>query len=283
MTGLVALAAGVALAVPSAISSPADATLAADRVDAPSRALLVSDSAWLGIKTYGAIDAVMGFPHMLDLASCRRRVSRSCRNFDGHVPIPLLAEVDWRADTYDTLIVATGYNDSDHDFRRDVDDIVALARTNGYRRIVWITLRSNVAYRSPGDAGFDAVFARNNAALRELVASGAYPEISIADWATYARDRHEWFAPDGIHLRVEGPWAAADYVSRKIAWLDGRPCPLPEHRGGPIATPCPDPDVGPSTIDIGALYPVGEPNPTAGFEMEWEGHGSWPAAPWWAP
>ena len=34
-------------------------------------------------------------------------------------------------------------------------------------------------------------------------------------------------APDGIHVRESGPWAAADYLSRKLAFLDGRACPNP--------------------------------------------------------
>lgn len=281
-----ALALSVAVLAGGAIAGAAGeqaATVAerAIRKDPPHRALLVSDSAWLGIKTYGAIDAIRGFDHMLDLASCRRRVSPSCRNYDGHVPIPLHDEVEWREGSFDTLLVATGYNDSDHDFRSDVDAIVGLARTNGYRRVVWITLRSNVSYVSPGSAGFAQVFENNNATLADIVASGRHPELVIADWAGYAGDRSDWFAPDGIHLRVAGPWAAADYVSRKMAHLDGRPCPMPRSSGGVPENPCPDPDVTGAVADLFGLYPIGWPNPTAGFRMEWEGHGSWPAPPWW--
>jgi len=253
----------------------------ATRADPQHRALLISDSAWLGIKTYGAIDAMQGFEHTLDLASCRRRVTASCRNYDGHVPIPLYDEVEWREGTHDTLIVATGYNDSDHNFRDDVDAIVALTRANGYRRIVWVTLRSNVSYTSPDNAGYAKVFENNNAALAELVATGRYPEIVIADWATYAGDRPQWFAHDGIHLRSHGPWAAADYVSRKMAFLDGRGCPMPLRRGVAPEVPCPDPDVTGPVVNLLGIYPIGEPNPTTGFFMEWEGSGSWPDQPWW--
>ena len=276
--GCVSLA---AVATAATISSSAAVDTTAVRLDPPSPALLISDSAWLGIKTYGAIDALQGFDHMLDLASCRRRVSPSCVNYDGHVPITLARELGWRHAGYSTLIVATGYNDSDHNFRSDVETIVGLARANGYERVVWLTLRSNVSYESPGNAGFAQVFARNNATLRELVASGRYPEIVIADWGTYARDRPEWFARDGIHLRIAGPWAAADYVSRKMAAIEGRPCPQPVRVDAAVEVPCPDPDAAPPVADIEGLYPVGEPNPTAGFHMEWEGHGSWPSPPWW--
>ena len=253
----------------------------ATRTAPPHRALLVSDSAWLGIKTYGAIDAVQGFEHMFDLGSCRRRVVNSCRNYDGHVPITMYEEIAWRGGTFDTLVVATGYNDSDRRFAAEVDTVVTLARANGYRRVVWLTLRSNVAYVSQGNAGFAASFERANQALADIVAAGTYPELVIADWAGYAEHQHAWFANDGIHLRTEGPWAAADYISRKLAFLEGRACPQPARPGASIPDRCPDPDLTGPTIDLRGLYPIGLPNPTTGFQMEWAGHSSWPAPAWW--
>lgn len=279
VVGVLALAA--VSVVSAAGGSAANVNEPAVRVESHDRALLISDSAWLGIKTYGAVDSVQGFEHMLDLASCRRRVTTSCRNYDGHVPIPLYDEVEWRNGSFNTLIVATGYNDSDHNFVDDFEAIVALARSNGYRRVVWLTLRANVSYQSPGDAGFAEVFERNNATLFELVESGAYPDVVIADWATYARDRAEWFARDGIHLRRAGPWAAGDYVSRKIAFLDGRACPRPERPGEVPPDPCPDPDVTGAVVDVDAVYPVGEVYPASPFVLEWEGFSSWPGPPWW--
>ncbi len=276
---MVAGAAGVSAAVgrsPAVVGEPAV------RLSSPDRALLVSDSAWLGIKTYGAVDSIRGFEHMLDLASCRRRVVTSCRNYDGHVPIPLYDEVAWREGVYNTLIVATGYNDGDQRFRADVDTIVDLTRRLGYERIVWLTLRANVSYRSPGDAGFAAVFERNNATLRDMVASGEYPEVIVADWAAYARDRPDWFAGDGIHLRNAGPWAAGDYISRKIASLDGRPCAMPLRAGEPAPDPCPDPDASGVIADLESIYPIGQPYPRDPFVLEWEGFSSWPESPWWS-
>lgn len=270
-----------AVAVSAAATGTATVDEPAVRLSSHDRALLISDSAWLGIKTYGAVDSVQGFEHMLDLASCRRRVVTSCRNYDGHVPIPLYDEVEWRKGAYNTLIVATGYNDSDHNFRDDVESIVGLARRNGYERVVWLTLRANVSYQSPGNAGFAAVFERNNATLRELAGSEAYPDVVVADWATYSHDRPEWFARDGIHLRVAGPWAAGDYVSRKLAFLDGRACAMPASGGAPPADPCPDPDATGAVVDLESIYPIGVPAPRDPFVLEWEGFSSWPGPPWW--
>ena len=276
-----AVVASAAVVSAAGLDGGASVSRPAVRVDPPDRVLAVSDSAWLGIKTYGAIDAVQGFDNTMDLASCRRRVSPSCRNYDGHVPITLLDELGLRGDDYSTLLVLTGYNDSDHDFRNDLDAIVGQARAFGYRRIVWSTLRSNVSYTSPGNAGYAAVFERNNATLRELAGSVEYPDLVVADWAVYAADQHHWFAPDGIHVRETGPWAAADYLSRKLAFLDGRACPNPVAPARPVRDPCPDPDAAPPDVDLAGLYPIGAPNPTAGFQMEWQGSSSWPATPWW--
>ena len=53
--------------------------------------------------------------------------------------------------------------------------------------------------------------------------AGSYPEVMIADWATYARDRAEWFAPDGIHLRPLGTYAAADVHRPNGLMENGQP------------------------------------------------------------
>jgi hypothetical protein len=282
MAALVASATALAAAPGSATPGTATVERSAERLDPPDRALLVSDSAWLGIHFYGTVDAVQGFPHTLALASCRRRVVRSCTNYDGFVPITLLDVVRNEGDTYSTLIVATGYNDSDRAFAEEFDAIVTTAGSLGYRRIVWLTLRANgVTYESPGDLGFAAVFERNNATLARLVGSGEHPDVVIADWATYARDRAEWFAPDGIHLRTLGTYAAADYVSRKVAHLDGRACPEPLRAGEAPQDPCPDPDVTGAVVDLASVYPLDRPAPRPAFRMEFVGHGSWPDPPWW--
>jgi hypothetical protein len=70
-------------------------------------------------------------------------------------------------------------------------------------------------------------------------------------------------------------------VSRKLAFLDGRPCPAPFVAGDVVPDPCPDPDAVGPIVDIRSLYPVGRPNPTAEFMLVFAGHGSWPDAPWW--
>lgn len=275
----VVLAAG-ATAV-AATPGPGSVDRPAVRTDPPDRALLISDSAWLGIHFYGTVDAVQGFDHTLALASCRRRVVRSCTNYDGFVPVTMLDVIEAEGDGYSTLVAATGYNDSDQAFADEFDTIVTTARALGYRRIVWLTLRANgVTYESPDDSGFAAVFARNNATLAQLVDSGEYPEVVIADWATYARDHTTWFASDGIHLRPPGNYAATDYISRKLAHLDGRACPEPRRAGEAPEDPCPDPDLTGAVVDLASVYPV-DRTPRVPLQLEFVGHGAWPDPPWW--
>ncbi|MEM1333130.1 MAG: hypothetical protein AAGG08_06690 [Actinomycetota bacterium] len=166
---------------PAQVGGSATASERAERVttpDRPTRALLISDSAWLGLRLRGAYDAVQGTDVTLALASCRRRVSPSCENSTGFIPITLLQELaehpagagggggggdggggGGAEAGHDTLIVATGYNDDDARFTDEVNEIITAARSLGHTRVIWLTLRSNVAYVSPGTAGFAEVFA----------------------------------------------------------------------------------------------------------------------------
>jgi hypothetical protein len=265
------------------LGGPATADAPAARLDTPAPTLLTSDSAWLAVKTYGAIDAVQGFEHELALASCRRRVATSCRNYDGSVPETSYEVVARHGSEFEVLVQAAGYDDNDRDFQSDVDRTIWLARELGYRRVVWVTLRENVSYDSTGHIGYSEVYERNNATLRDMLASGQYPELVIADWADYARDRPEWFSSDGIHMRPLGAYAAADYITRKMAALEGRACPNPPAPGAPIEDPCPDPDITGPVNDIPGLYPTDRvtDSPDYGLVLVWEGHGSWPDPPWW--
>ena len=271
----------VGAATPAPLEDAATVQAPAVRLELPDRALLISDSAWLGMQFYSGVDQVQGFDHTLSLKSCRRRVSTSCTNYEGTAPITLYEEVAGKAVGYTTLIVATGYNDSDNRFTEDIDDIVMLARSYGYERIVWLTLRSNVTYTSPDNAGYAEVFERSNAALRRLVEADTYPEIMIADWADYSRDRPEWFSSrDGIHLRRLGGYAAGDYISRKMAFLDSRACPQPASSGDEPLDPCPDPDGQGPVIDLETIYPT-DGSQGIPFTLYYEGSSSWPNLPWW--
>ena len=119
----------------------------------------------------------------------------------------------------------------------------AAARARGIPRIVWLTYREPVGYQSPSEASNAANYVTYNALLRSKVASGAYPDVVLADWNAYTASRPEWFHSDGVHVDVPGAWAAGTYVSRTLAFLDRRPCPT--GLGGPVAPGgwCASPDV----------------------------------------
>jgi hypothetical protein len=206
----------------------------------------------------GADNAIIGFDHTLDLESCRRLLAPSCRGREGRIPLTAYEALAFHGDRYEVLIVATGYNDGTAGYADAFRAIVARARSLGYQQIVWWSLRSDVDYVSPGAIGNHETFARNNAVIEQLLASGEYPDVELADWGRYTTTRPEWFVTDGVHYRAVGAWAASDYLSRKIAFLEERPCPMPTSPGGVREDPCPDPDATGPVADIEALYPIGE-------------------------
>lgn len=231
----------------------------AERIDPPDRAVVVGDSAIAALRWVpGADNAIVGFGHTLDLESCRRLFFESCRGREQRKPPTLYEAMDFHAGKYSTLIVATGYNDGPSSFDTSFTAIVDKARVQGFERILWFTLRSDVDYVSPGSIGNHETFAQHNAVLRDLLATGEYPEVVLADWGAYTADKAEWFVTDGVHYRQVGAWGASDYISRKMAFLDGRACPFATAPNEEPQNPCPDPDVTGPITDIEALYPIGE-------------------------
>jgi hypothetical protein len=144
------------------------------------------------------------------------------------------------------LVVAVGYNDLAEVTASSFERVVERAREMGYRRIVWWTLRA-----------VDRGFASRNTVIRAELASGRFPDVVLADWDRYTTGVPQWFTDDGVHFRPIGAWAAADYMSRKLAFLEQRPCPAPLAPDAAPQTPCPDPDVTGPIAAIELLYPVG--------------------------
>ena len=229
------------------------------RLDPPHRAVVIGDSAIAALRWVpGADNAVVGFTHTLDLESCRRLFFDSCFGREGRRPPTLYEAMRSHADQHRTLVVATGYNDGPNAVAESFEAVIVEARRVGYERIVWWTLRADVDYVSPDAVGDHETFARHNRVLRDLVESGRYPEVVLADWGAYTADLPQWFVTDGVHYRQVGAWGASDYLSRKMAFLDGRACPFATAPNEEPDDPCPDPDVTGPVADIEALYPIGE-------------------------
>ena len=205
--------------------------------------LMISDSAFAGIRWTGALPLLQGAVWDARLESCRRLIGVSCRGREGYSPPTAVAELSTVAPgAYRILVVATGYNDWSGLFPSGVEAVMSRARAKGIDRVVWLTYREKVGYVSPGGASNQATFAANNAHLVSVLTEARYPELILADWNSYSRWRPSWVTSDGVHLTAQGAPEAAMYVSRKLAFLERRPCP--PDIGGPT-TPggwCADPD-----------------------------------------
>jgi len=209
-----------------------------------SAVLFIGDSSFAGIRWNGALGYLQGadFDHRLE--SCRRLVGVSCRGREGFAPATALTEV--RSVTpgrYSTAIIATGYNDWAGTFPAALDAVIAATRAKGIDRVVWMTYRENVRYVSASTGSIASSFVANNAVLRSAEASGAYPELVLADWHRYTIARPDWLTADGVHFTPSGARAAAEYTSRVLAALERRPCPPGIGGVNTAGGWCVDPDV----------------------------------------
>jgi hypothetical protein len=203
------------LAVTSTSASPAAA------VTPPVEALLVGDSVMNGMaQTYGATArAQLAARHsfILDSAGCRRLVTTSC-SIGGHPPpTNAITEVRAMAGRYHrALVVAAGYNDPTSGsvgLDNAISTMLAEARRQGVRRVVWLT------YRQAGPSG--PRFAAHNALLRRRAA--ADPMLVIADWAARSASLPTaWFSGDGIHLGPQAAEAMADLIADTLDLLDAQ-------------------------------------------------------------
>ena len=227
-------AAAVATAEPPSNESPAGTT----------EVVFVSDSSFAGIRWNGAIPWLQGAAFDNRLESCRRLIGSSCRGREGYTPRTVEYEIATATPgRYRMAIVAAGYNDSAITFALALDAVIAMARSRGIDRVMWTTYRENVGYVSPAGASNSASFVSMNQALRSAAASGRYPELLIADWQTYSFVQASWFTTDGVHFTESGARAAAEYVSRKLAAVERRPCPVAVGGSSSPGGWCADPDV----------------------------------------
>jgi hypothetical protein len=210
---------------------------------ATSRVIMISDSAFAGIRWSGSLGLLQGAWFDARLESCRRVIGASCRGREGSAPRNVIDEIATLPSGYDIAVIAAGYNDFAGLFPFGVDAVIAAARSKGIGRVIWVTHREGVGYVAPGAAAFGSTFASHNRALRAAVASGSYPELILADWNTYTSNRRWWLAGDGVHLTWDGAEAAARYVSWTLAALERRPCPAGIGGAATAGGWCASPDV----------------------------------------
>lgn len=218
----------------------------------PVHALLIGDSTLAALDVVTASQrALQGATYALDAAPCRRLVLPSCRSaFTNKVPVTAVEAIRGAAVDPTVVVVKAGYNEGSVGFRDSVVAVLTAARQRHAQVVVWLTY-------SEGTGGQLRTYELNNAVLRELRDSGAWPELVLADWRTYAGGSRGWYAADHVHLQGSGAWATADYVARWVAHVSHLPCPQPWVPGEAAPTRCPSPDEVAAvrgTPDLRGLY-----------------------------
>ena len=183
--------------------------------------------------------------------SCRLLAIPSC----GRNPAPnAVAVIDGAEGNFDIVVIMAGYDQWYTTFGDSFDQVVASSRAKGTKRIIWLSYPEGVDYLLPdGTPGNDSLV-NINQIMRDKLATGAFPDVLIADWFHYASALADWFNKDDIHLSPTGATGVADYISREVAFAASLPCPMPREPGVPVETPCPNPDASGPLADVVALY-----------------------------
>ena len=216
--------------------------------------IAIGDSTLAGIDRNQAWGQLRGASFDLRARSCRRLVRESCRGREGPIPPPnALAELrSLPYGAYDVAVIMTGYNDGYTSFAPGIPLIIEAARSRGIRRIIWLTHARE--FRSDrGGPGAIQVYEQHNAAIRYH--AGVNDDVVAAEWSNIVRQVPFWVYADGIHLDRYGASGNADFISRAVAHVTGRPCPMPQYPGAPNDGVCPDPGTMPP-VDIARLYGI---------------------------
>lgn len=191
---LLALAAAVLLAAAAAPAAPA----------ASPRATFVGDSVPAALSYTPAARSVLSrrVRMRFDLRVCRRLVAPSCP-YQGATPATALQTVRTLGRSIgDVLVVDVGYNDTGSTYGRGMRQVVAAARAQGVRAVVWVTLRQAGRYRSE--------YVRANAGIRAEAARWGR-RVLVADWNVASAGR-TFFSADGLHLSGAGAMTLARFL-----------------------------------------------------------------------
>jgi hypothetical protein len=165
----IAASSGVVWAVGDISGATDPVSVPAHRVDPPTPAIVIGDSAISALRWTGADNAVIGFEHTLDLESCRRLYNPSCRGREGRTPLTAYAALGehGRIKSPSSPLAQ----------RRIVVDGAGIHSDRAKRLAPGTTrscggTRSDVDHVSPGSVGNYVTFAQSNQIIRDLVASG---------------------------------------------------------------------------------------------------------------
>jgi hypothetical protein len=213
--------------------------------------LLVGDSTLLAVEAYEVLHVLRGMDPVYEARSCRALGQPSC----GDNPAPnSVAVIDGAEGNFDVVVIMAGYDEWYTTFADSFDQVVTSSRAKGAKRIVWLSYPEGVDYLLPDGTPGNESLVNINQIMRDKLASGAFPDVVIADWFHYASVTEGWYAGDDIHLTPTGAYGVADYISRKVAFTASLPCPMPREPGAAPEAPCPDPDASGPVGDVVTLY-----------------------------
>ena len=236
--------------------TPMTATLPVPpNVQPPARALLVGDSTLAGVRWYGTTEALLGYPYVLTAESCRRLADRV-------VPWARGLHADQRGHR-DPQRQRHVRNGRDHGrIRRLVDGVLEQLRPGGRRGPRQGRTEDRLADVPRGRRIRQSEWRQRQRGVREEQRDparegriGPVPRRRPRRLARlHRRRRRAGWPSDGIHLTLAGSFGAADYISRYLAHLENRACPMPWVEGAAVDIPCPNPDVHGPVADILSLY-----------------------------
>jgi len=214
----------VTIAASAAGAVVADGTIVVDEAgeDAP-HISLIGDSTLAGVRWWANFGDLRHYNFVLDAESCRRTVEQSCWSREDFRPDNTVTAMQrLEGQLGEVVVVMSGYNDSGDLFDDAVDAVVAEARRQAIPHVVWLTLRDHdVSYQDPQERANVDGYQDDNLVLYEKAdALGGY--LQIADWATFAWDRPEWFEYDGVHLTEDGVRGLTAFIADRVDLvLDG--------------------------------------------------------------
>ena len=193
------------------------------------RVLLIGDSTMAALRWFdsGRL-GLRGFDYTLDVESCRRIALPSCMGREDRIPSSIAPTIDGlraKNQSFDTVVVMAGYHSTKASFGDEFEALVKSVRVHGAKRMVFIALRESLAFPAPGSHGKASVYGMFNSTVRDRIATGTYPEVTLLDWNAYSGSAPRWFRVDGIHSKLSGAISLGEYLSDALAALEGRPCP----------------------------------------------------------
>ena len=214
-------AAIAALAGSLAVGSPASAyTTRIDLGRGPGTPWIsmIGDSTLSGVRWTNNYWPLERFNYTFDAESCRRTLAPSCRGREGYAPQTGIQTMQrLQGNLGQIVIMMTGYNDPGTGFSAAVDAVVAEARRQGLRNVIWLTMRTaDVSYVSPTYRSNSYTFRDNNRILLQKAQQyGGY--LQVADWATHSATQRSWVGSDGVHLTAAGAVAVTTFAAEMAA------------------------------------------------------------------